>query len=346
VGAWRDDAPAVDRGSAYVFRRNAGGADNWGFVRKIVAPGGVIDDRFGCSVGLDGVEAVVGSLKDDDDGPESGSAHVFGRDVGGNNQWGLVKKLVDPEGDPGNLFGTAVAIDDGAVIVGSPADNDIGVERGSAHVFMRNKGGADNWGYAARLTDPFNGEDNAALGWSVAVERGTAIVGSPFGDSTIGNVLLFQRDSGGPDAWGNPRELFSQFDPSYWGDQFGASVALGGRWAVVGSPRDDTDTMTIEDLGSVDVFEEMRVAANFFADCDESLLQDSIELTLGLVVDCNDNGRPDQCDIGSGDSPDVNMNGVPDECEDSCAVDINGDGVVDTSDLGLLLTAFGSMCAP
>lgn len=71
-------------------------------------------------------------------------------------------------------------------------------------------------------------------------------------------------------------------------------------------------------------------------DCDGSGTDDRYELAVGLVVDCNSNGQPDICDISkNGASTDYNQNDVPDECE--CLPDFNQDGVVDGSDLGILL---------
>ncbi len=56
--------------------------------------------------------------------------------------------------------------------------------------------------------------------------------------------------------------------------------------------------------------------------------------------DCNDNFIPDACDITDGTSADRNGNGIPDECE-TLLGDLDGDGVVGTSDLVLLLGAWG-----
>lgn len=57
------------------------------------------------------------------------------------------------------------------------------------------------------------------------------------------------------------------------------------------------------------------------------------------IADCNDNGVPDECDIDQGTSNDADRNGIPDECE--CEGDLNFDGVVNVSDLLLLLGAWG-----
>ena len=61
---------------------------------------------------------------------------------------------------------------------------------------------------------------------------------------------------------------------------------------------------------------------------------------IAVLADCNHNGILDSDDIASGRSRDLNGNGIPDECE-TCQGDLNGDGVVDLADLGILLADFG-----
>ena len=58
------------------------------------------------------------------------------------------------------------------------------------------------------------------------------------------------------------------------------------------------------------------------------------------LPDCNGNGVADTCDIARGDSLDLNGNGIPDECE-PVPGDLNGDGIVDGADLGIMLGAWG-----
>ena len=58
-----------------------------------------------------------------------------------------------------------------------------------------------------------------------------------------------------------------------------------------------------------------------------------------LEADCNVNEVLDVCDVASGRRGDVNGNGIPDDCE--LLGDVNGDGVVNATDLSLLLAAWG-----
>jgi hypothetical protein len=59
------------------------------------------------------------------------------------------------------------------------------------------------------------------------------------------------------------------------------------------------------------------------------------------MKDCNANGIDDWFDIRDGTSEDANGSGIPDECE-PCPGDVNGDRVVDLSDLATLLSHFGT----
>jgi hypothetical protein len=77
VGAPLDDDGGDGSGSAYLFKRNAGGADAWGQVEKLTADDAAEDDWFGYSVAISGNTVVVGAPYDDDGGNESGSTYVF-----------------------------------------------------------------------------------------------------------------------------------------------------------------------------------------------------------------------------------------------------------------------------
>ncbi|MFQ5805662.1 MAG: hypothetical protein ACE5I3_04345 [Phycisphaerae bacterium] len=67
--------------------------------------------------------------------------------------------------------------------------------------------------------------------------------------------------------------------------------------------------------------------------------QDVYFLRIG-DFDCNGNGIGDAEDLASGTSDDSNGNGIPDECD--CLGDLNGDWMVDLTDLATLLSNYGT----
>ncbi|MCK4966605.1 hypothetical protein KAS50_06220, partial [bacterium] len=77
VGARFDDDAGISSGSAYIFYRNQGGADNWGQQAKLTAGDAAGGDEFGISVSISGDYAIVGARYDDDAGSNSGSAYIF-----------------------------------------------------------------------------------------------------------------------------------------------------------------------------------------------------------------------------------------------------------------------------
>ena len=77
------------KGVAFVFVR--GENDEWVQQAFLADPDGESDDWFGCSVDIYGDTVVVGAHKDDDKGPNRGSAFIFVRN---GSTWTYQAKLV------------------------------------------------------------------------------------------------------------------------------------------------------------------------------------------------------------------------------------------------------------
>ena len=79
---------------------------------------------------------------------------------------------------------------------------------------------------------------------------------------------------------------------------------------------------------------------------------DLADINAGVVFryelrDCTQNGVLDAWDIASDAEEDLDGDGIPDSCRGrGCPGDINGDGLVNGSDMGLLLSVFGSTDPP
>ncbi len=177
VGANFGDGLEADSGAAYIFNRNQGGDDTWGQVTKLTASDGQSVDMFGYSVAIDGAYVVVGALGKSGGGIFRGAAYIYGRNQGGDDNWGEVMKLTSS--DPGDFdyFGGSVAIDGNYIVVGAAGKWGDGIYRGAAYIYDRNRGGDDNWGEVMKLTAS-NPEDEAFFGNSVAISGNYAIVGA------------------------------------------------------------------------------------------------------------------------------------------------------------------------
>ena len=77
VGAPEEDTGVGNSGAAYEFQRDAGGADNWGEVKKLTATDAEAGDNLGSSVAVSGGIAVSGALFEDAGGDAAGAAYVF-----------------------------------------------------------------------------------------------------------------------------------------------------------------------------------------------------------------------------------------------------------------------------
>ncbi len=224
-----------DKGAAYVFDRDLGGADNWGEIKKLLASDIFAGDRFGKVVSVDGDTVVVGAPYNDDNGSDSGSAYVFGRNKGGTDNWGEIKKLLASDAAAGDRFGNSVSVDGDLAVVGAIYGS-VG-DIGSAYIFARNNGGTDNWGEVVKLSPA----DANEFGSSVSIDGDFIVVGArEVGSGGSPAAYVFERNNGGPDNWGQVKKLVaSDVGPS--DDKFGNSVSISGDIVIVGAHQTDDD---------------------------------------------------------------------------------------------------------
>jgi hypothetical protein len=225
VGAPGSEADGTYPGSAYVFFRKQG---NWGQQAKLTSSNGLPDDEFGASVATIGERAVVGAPNHPVGSLHTGSAYIFDR-IG--ESWSEQGILVSDKLRDRDRFGAAVAVSGDSALVGAFwHDTDSGVDAGSAYVFEKTTAG---WAEQAELRAS-DGAPFDYFGHAVALRDDSALVGAR-GDDTpagidAGSAYLFVRD-------GNAWRLESKFTAgdAASGDEFGASVALSGDTALIGS---------------------------------------------------------------------------------------------------------------
>jgi hypothetical protein len=214
------------RGAAYIFERNQGGAGNWGEVKKITASDAAGMDLFGQSVALNGDTVVVGAIGANNG---TGAAYLYQRNQGGADNWGQVKKLVASDAANNDSFGAAVGISGDTVVAGASFDNS---GTGATYLFVRNQGGADNWGEIKKLTASDAAGGNS-FGFAVGISGGTIAIGASARNSTTGAVYLYERNQGGADNWGEIKILTAGDGEE--GDAFGSSVGISGDTLVAGA---------------------------------------------------------------------------------------------------------------
>ena len=208
-------------------------------VTKLFDRDGVEEDLFGTSVSISGDYAIVGAEYDDDRGEDAGSAFVFERIEGG---WRQVRKLTASDGSADAFFGTSVSISGDYAIVGANGDDVNGRNQGSAYIFRRVDSG---WSLAQKVTAN-GGASEEYFGASVAISGDYAIVGALGDDDNgayAGAAYVFEHTENG---WSQVQKLTAA-DGTAW-DEFGASVAISGDYAIVGALGD-------EDGGSAYIFE-------------------------------------------------------------------------------------------
>ena len=297
AGASFDDDKGNNSGSAYVFVEPVGGwSGSLTETAKLNASDGAANDHFGIGgVGLSGSTVMVSATRDDDNGPESGSAYVFVEPAGGwAGNLNEVAKLTASDGATLDFFGAVDVSGNTAVVSAASDDNANGINAGSAYVFVKPVGGwAGNLIQTAKLT----ASDGAAgdfFGFPVHLSGSTVVLGAIRDHTPIvdaGSAYVFVKPVGG---WaGNLTETAKLIDSDGAAvDLFGARLGISGSTVVAGVPRHDEIG---PDSGSAYVFEIPGLANLLIIDEDTiGSGVSSIELISFGAPFCGD-GDPSVC---------------------------------------------------
>jgi hypothetical protein len=205
IGAYGDydGSPSpVQSGAAYIFKKARSVQNDWLLVKKLLGSASAFVDLFGCSVSISGDYAIVGAYAEDENTSETdtksaaGSAFIYKKDLGGTDNWGLVKKIVASDRASDDHFGWSVSISGTYAIVGAPAEDESALsdnkldQSGSVYIFKKDQGGTDSWGQIQKTTASVR-EAGDEFGRTVALSELYAIVGSPFNqtDAAEQNIL-------------------------------------------------------------------------------------------------------------------------------------------------------------
>ena len=176
-GAMGDNDNGEASGSAYVFKRED---TTWIQQAKLLPSDGEGMDLFGYSVSIDREYAVIGAHFDSDYGLFSGSAYVFKRE---DTTWTQQAKLLPPDGDGMDLFGTSVSIEGTTAVIGSVYDDDNGFDSGSVYVYTNTD---TTWTLQEKLLAS-DGADSDHFGASVSIDGYSIIIGASLDDCNAEN---------------------------------------------------------------------------------------------------------------------------------------------------------------
>ncbi|MCF8307023.1 MAG: IPT/TIG domain-containing protein [Ignavibacteriales bacterium] len=235
VGATGDDTGGSSAGAVYIFKRNEGGTDNWGQVKKITNPAPQTQGFFGFASAISDDYLLVGAPYHNTTLADNGIAYVFYRNEGGSNNWGLIKTLYGHGQTDLAQFGYSVALEAGFAIVGARRDNAAGTDAGAAYVYYRNSGGTDNWGEVKKISAS-DASGNSEFGTSVSLSGDYIVVGSPY-KSDVGAAYVYSRNQGGADNWGEVSKISAS--DAQASDHFGTSVSVSGDFVIAGAPDED-----------------------------------------------------------------------------------------------------------
>jgi hypothetical protein len=278
VGDPNDSLQAVPQpgqgahGSIYVYLR--GGAV-WTQQQKLWAPTPTPSAVFGMAVDVSGDSMLIG--EDGTSGLAEGNAHVFTRSGG---VWSLEVSLsgAGVSLDPGDVFGSAVALDGDTALVGAQGDDDAAAGAGAAYVLVRSGG---VWSLEQKIT-----ASDAAVarffGSKVALHGDLAVVGAQDLDYS-GSLYVFARSGG---VWTEQQKIDGS-TAAY--DAFGADLDVDLH-VVAGTPGDDSVSM---DQGSAQVFtlkKEFGEICSDVGECESGFCVDGVCCASacgdGAVDDC------------------------------------------------------------
>ncbi len=231
VGAYNDDSPLSNAGSAYVFVRSG---TTWTFQQKLTASDATADDEFGNAVGIIGEVIVVGAHFADLPGnSQAGSAYIYRRT---GTVWTQTQKLIPVAAVVlGDHFGESVAISS-MLAIGAAGDDTPFTAAGAVYVFAESGG---SYVQQQKLTIA-SGANGDSFGNSVAIEGNTLVGGAlqytPIvGQPAYGAAYIYEFNGS---TWVSQGRIVASDGASV--DRFGYSVAVSNNVVAVGAREDDT----------------------------------------------------------------------------------------------------------
>ncbi|MAR49516.1 MAG: hypothetical protein CML42_00145 [Rhodobacteraceae bacterium] len=244
----REDTGTTDAGSAYIFKKDEGGVDNWGHIKTLRNPGinGTVDSYsyFGDRIDIDGDYLCISAYgihnrREGRNDNNAGAVFIFKKDEGGTDNWGLIKTIQSQRllTNSNFYFGHDISISDDVLVISNKSH--YSSHHQGSEVYLRN---GNNWEYSEKLWDsdkPYGGTGTTYFGYKVKTDsnyilsyaKGGNITG---GIGSTGIVFLYARDIN------NKFNLVKAFGIARASNiYFGSSLDIKGDIIAIGAPDDD-----------------------------------------------------------------------------------------------------------
>jgi hypothetical protein len=216
-------AVGIGAGATYVFVRSG---TTWTQEALIFAPTSGNVGLFGERVSMSGDRIAIGARSTNQPFTHTGAAFTYTRS---GSTWSLETSFTSPNAQPSGEFGGAVALAGAALMIGASNENSATTGGGRVYAYTLSGG---VWSLQQTLV-PATIADNDRFGWSIAMVRGYAVIGSLFRDFNgmdSGAAFVWQASGG---VWSQTSEFAGSTTVTF--DTFGSAVAIGDRHFLVGA---------------------------------------------------------------------------------------------------------------
>lgn len=197
---------------------------SYSLVQRLLPTQNDADEKFGIALAINDDDLAVGSWDAGfGAGLVAGSVHMYRREAG---EWQFVARLVAPEVDSGDGFGSRLALNPDWLAITAPGFDDQSGRRGAVFLYRRE---GDSWNFFQRID---NSEVGSGFACSMAMTATRLLIGDCLGDSIAaedsGTVLWYELDASGAIFGGTIAAADSAS-----GDNFGYEIAAVDSHVVI-----------------------------------------------------------------------------------------------------------------
>jgi len=300
-------------GTVYVYRRSA---STYSWEATLTPSTGSAGDASGYSLAWSGSQLFIGApLATVDGNFFVGAVYAFSESA---SVWSEDQQINNPRPMKYDMFGSALAVHDDALVVGAMGSDEAGTNAGSVYLYHEN-GGTGLWEGVQRLL-PIDREPEARFGASLLSLNESLVVGAP-GSQALGQSGAVHFFRAGPTAGLlRPSSTLAPSD-AVSNQLYGYSLAVSDNYFAVGAPgdtsgqgaayvyprpeltiTDDTDGDGLPDAWEMHYLGTLSGGADDHGDADN--LTNAVEYWLGLNPNASDtdgNGTIDDLEDSDGD---------------------------------------------